>query len=270
MYQWTNLHEGTEQSMRVALAPLLAVSVVAQTLVETFRDGIDDGWCSYATCDTSSPAVIRWGHGSGHVTRNCINQSSYMMPSSRIVITLRSADDCDGWQCGPYTVVVEVRNAARCVPPAPPADLLYREQVYRGRERVYNEEVYVNSTTTTLDIPLATLDSWHTVDIKTGGYKAIVVEGSPVILYSMIFLGAGVAQVTAGDPCNPAGAIVSSCERSNSWGSAHLCAPASPPPTSPPPPPCGIDDCTCACCSNGRCLDSGEASFWAGNLLSCS
>ena len=40
--------QGTEQSMRVALAPLLAVSVVAQTLVETFRDGIDDGWCSYA------------------------------------------------------------------------------------------------------------------------------------------------------------------------------------------------------------------------------
>ena len=106
--------------MRAAacLAPLLAVSVAAQTLVETFRDGIDEGWCTYATCDTSSPAIIRWGHGSGHLTRACFNQSSYMMPSSHIVITLRSEVDCDGYPCGPYTVVVEVRNAARCVPPA--------------------------------------------------------------------------------------------------------------------------------------------------------
>ena len=105
--------------MRAAcLAPLLAVSVAAQTLVETFRDGIDDGWCTYATRDRSSPAVIRWGHGTGHLTRNCKNQSSYMMPSSHIVITLQSADDCDGYPCGPYTVLVEVRNAARCVPPA--------------------------------------------------------------------------------------------------------------------------------------------------------
>ena len=102
--------------------------------------------------------------------------------------------------------------------------------MFRGRERVYNEEVYVNSTTTTLDLPLATPDSSHTVDIKTGGYKATVAEGSPVILYSIIFLGAGVAQATAGDPCNPVGAIVSSCERSNSWGSRHLCVPARAPP----------------------------------------
>ena len=142
--------------------------------------------------------------------------------------------------------------------------------MFRGRERVYNEAVYVNSTTTTLDIPFATPDSSHTVDIKTHSYQSTVDEGYPVIFYSIIFLGAGVAQATAGDPCNPVGAIVTSCERSNSWGSRHLCVPASPPPTSPPPPPCGVDDCTCACCSNGRCLDSGEASFWAGDRLSCS
>ena len=94
--------------------------------------------------------------------------------------------------------------------------------MFRGRERVYNEAVYVNSTTTTLDIPFATLDSSHIVDIKTHSYQSTVDEGYPVIFYSIIFLGAGVTQATAGDPCNPVGAIVTSCERSNSWGSRGL------------------------------------------------
>ena len=111
----------------------------------------------------------------------------------------------------------------------------------------------------------------HTVNLKVDSYATMMREGPPIVFYSITFLAAGVSPETAGDPCNMTGAVISTCAESGVWGST--CQPLGPPPTispSPPPPPCGIDDCTCACCSNGRCLDPGEASFWAGNALACS
>ena len=133
---------------------------------------------------------------------------------------------------------------------------------------VYDKIVYdVGSTIKSLDISLPAPAQRHIVNIKTNGYGVIVVQGEPVILYTMTFLGDGVAQATAGDPCDATSGHVSSCRMSNSWDNMHACAPMHPPPA---PPPCGGPDCTCACCSNGRCLDASEASFLAGNAASCS
>ena len=60
---------------------------------ETYRDGRDAGWCTYATCNEALPANIRWGHGNGHLVRVCVPlEPPYdVMPSSSIVHMLTAS-----------------------------------------------------------------------------------------------------------------------------------------------------------------------------------
>merc|ERR1719272_683377 len=269
--------------------------------VEFYRDHREDGFCTYAVCNPDFPATIHWGHGNGDLVRVCMATEAPHtgMPSSTVVLTMRSGDDTT------QNVLVEVETAGVAVSSA---------------------TVSVGSADSSFQYDLGAGNQNYSLHLRSACYDEYGAPCDNLVFYSITFLQAGIELEAAGDPCEGAGTPPPSpppsappCGERNcqctccsngrclnaiygayvanapdqctqtmcarryyeceypeqlaagstneaEYSEEYVACPPPPPPA--PPPPCGQPDCRCECCE-ASCPVSTVDEFRSGDATSC-
>jgi len=270
--------------------------------VEIYRDHREDGFCTYAVCNPEFPATIHWGHGNGDLVRACVATEAphAIMPSSTVVLTMRSGDD------ETQNVLVEVETADGAA--------------------VSSDSVSVGSSDSSFQYDLGAGNQDYLLHLRSACYDEYGTPCDSTVFYSIVFLQAGVELEAAGSPCEGAGTPPPSpppstppCGERNcqctccsngrclnaiygayvanapeqcsqtmcarryyeceypeqlaggstnvaEYGGEYVVCPPPPPPA--PPPPCGQSDCRCECCEAG-CPAITLDEFRSGDATSC-